>query len=113
MKFTIKREELIHSLQLISGVVEKRHTMPVLANVLLDVVDDGIIVTGTNTEVELIAVIKEVEVKDLGKTTVPAKKFFDICRALPANAMIDIELKDSRLNINFGKKSFCIVYTAC
>ncbi|WP_020409155.1 DNA polymerase III subunit beta [Hahella ganghwensis] len=108
MKFTITREALITSLQMISGVVEKRQTMPVLANVLLDASEDKLTVTGTNMEVELVAQIAEVNIQQPGRITVPAKKFTDICRSLPDQANIDVEVKDSRLNVHFGKSHFVL-----
>ncbi len=108
MKFTITREALLSSLQMISGVVEKRQTMPVLANVLLDVDQEKLTITGTNMEVELVASIKEVDVQVPGRITVPAKKFTDICKSLPDQASIDVEVKESRLNVHFGKSHFVL-----
>ncbi len=108
MKFSIKRESLLTPLQMIAGVVEKRQTMPVLANVLLDVGQDSLVVTGTNTEVELVARISDVTVDQEGSITVPARKFFDICRSLPDNAELQIEVKDSRLTVHFGKSHFVL-----
>ena len=108
MKFTITREALLSSLQMISGVVEKRQTMPVLANVLLDADQEKLTITGTNMEVELVAAISEVDVQQPGRITVPAKKFTDICRSLPDQASIDVEVKESRLNVHFGKSHFVL-----
>ncbi|MDG9666494.1 DNA polymerase III subunit beta [Hahella sp. CR1] len=108
MKLTITREALVTSLQMISGVVEKRQTMPVLANVLLDARDGKLVITGTNMEVELVAEISDVNIEHESRITVPAKKFTDICRALPEGAAIGIELKDGRLNVRYGSSHFIL-----
>ena len=55
MKFTISRESLLRPLQTVIGVVERRQTMPILANVLIAVKDDELTVTATDLEVELVA----------------------------------------------------------
>jgi DNA polymerase III subunit beta len=108
MKFSIKREALLTSLQMITGVVEKRQTMPVLANVLMEVENEMLVITGTNMEVELVAELKDVEVKQSGRITVPAKKFFDICKSLADDALLTIEVEESRLNVRCGKSHFLL-----
>lgn len=108
MKFLIVREVLLTSLQMITGVVEKRQTMPVLANVLLDASDNKLVIIGTNMEVELIAGLSNIDISDNGRITVPAKKFFDICKSLPESALISVELKDARVSIRFGKSHFVL-----
>ena len=62
MKFTIAREKLLDPLQLTSGVVERRQTSPVLANLLLNLEEDRLVITGTDQEVELTVVITDVVV---------------------------------------------------
>ncbi len=89
MKLTVPRETLLKPLQSIIGVVEKRHTMAVLSNILLTVTSDSLKLTATDLEIELVATIP-VKVDAEGVITVPARKFFDICRGLPEKAMIDI-----------------------
>ena len=78
MKFTISREQLLKPLTLVSGAVERRHTMAVLSNVLLEVSEHLLKVTATDLEVELIGTVELEGAVETGRTTVPAKKFLDI-----------------------------------
>ena len=87
MKFTAAREALLKPLQAVIGVVERRQTMPILANVLLVAKDGNVAVTATDLEVELVA-NAEVEVEGAGEVTVPGRKLLDICRALPEEASL-------------------------
>ena len=57
MKITIKREDLLHSLQVIIGVVERRQTMPILANILMSTQNNILTMTASDLEVELISTI--------------------------------------------------------
>jgi DNA polymerase III subunit beta len=93
MKFTINREHFLPNLQQIVSVIEKRQTMPILSNVLI-VVDDGkLILTGTDLEIQIIAKL-DLPDSENGEITVPARKLFDLCKLLPANAEIRIEASD-------------------
>ena len=80
MKLTAEREKLLAHLQAVIGVVERRQTMPVLANVLLSVRNGQLSITATDLEVELVAAT-EVTVQTPGDITVPGRKFLDILRA--------------------------------
>ena len=82
MKLTATREDLLSPLQSVIGVVERRQTMPVLANVLLSAREDRLSITGTDLEVELVAASK-VNVSQAGDITIPGRKLLDIFRALP------------------------------
>ncbi len=105
MKFSIVRETLLKPLQVVSGVVERRHTLPVLANVLLQVKPDRLTLIGTDLEVELTA-DAPLEGAEEGELTVPARKFMDICRALPDEAKIDIHSDGERLLLRSGRSRF-------
>jgi DNA polymerase-3 subunit beta len=74
MKFVISREALLRPLQLVAGVVEKRQTLPVLSNVLLEVRGQQLSLTGTDLEVELVGRVTLDEVGVEGEVTVPGKK---------------------------------------
>lgn len=108
MKLTISRESLITPLQSIAGVVEKKQTMPVLSNVLLEAEDNTLTLTGTNMEVELVARVAPVHVDQPGRITVPARKLADICRALGDEAPIDLALEGDRLHLRAGKSHFTL-----
>jgi len=102
MKFTVNRERLLRPLQQVTGVVERRQTLPVLANVLLVVEAGQLTVTGTDLEVELVGRIP-LEGAEAGEVTVPARKLMDICRELPENAEIQLQVNEQRLSIRSGR----------
>jgi DNA polymerase-3 subunit beta len=107
MKFTAAREALLKPLQAVIGVVERRQTMPILANVLLVAKDGQLAVTATDLEVELVA-NTEVEVEGAGEVTVPGRKLLDICRALPDEAQAAIALSGEKLGIKSGRSKFTL-----
>ncbi|HAW76169.1 MAG TPA: DNA polymerase III subunit beta, partial [Alteromonas australica] len=74
MKFSISREQFLQPLQLVSGAVERRHTLPILSNILIKVSEDALWLTGTDLEVELISSAKLEGDFTEGEITVPAKK---------------------------------------
>ena len=102
MKFSVNRELLLKPLQQVAGVVERRQTLPVLSNVLIQVVEDSVSLTGTDLEVELIGQVST-ESAEAGEITVPARKLLDICKELPDKATVDFELVESRLLIRSGR----------
>ena len=89
MKFSIQRESFLQPLSQVVGVVERRQTLPVLANFLLVARDNTLAVTGTDMEVELVGTVSA-EVAQEGEITVPARKLLDIVRALPDLSLIHI-----------------------
>src|SRR5665811_376451 len=101
MRFSIQREAFLKRLQQVVGVVERRQTLPVLANLLVVVDSGGVALTGTDLEVEMVA---RTEADDLeaGAVTIPARKLFDICRALPDGCRIKLEQSGER----------CLLYTS-
>ena len=82
MKFSAERESLLAALQSVIGVVERRQTMPILANLLLSAESGKLSITATDLEVELVA---STEIKSAAdsRVTVPGRKLLDICRSLP------------------------------
>jgi DNA polymerase-3 subunit beta len=109
MKFTTTRESLLRPIQLVNGVVERRQTLPVLSNLLVDADDARVSLAGTDLEVELVADVTEgVEVFEGGRITVPARKLADIWRALPDGAPIVIESSDSRCTVRSGRSRFVL-----
>lgn len=108
MKFSVSREELLKPLQLVSGVVERRQTLPVLANVLLVLEGDKLSITGTDLEVEIVARIQLEQMGESGEITIPAKKFVDICRSLPEGAQIQILESDEKVTLKSGSSRFAL-----
>lgn len=107
MKIQVGRNELLSALQAVVGVVERRQTLPVLANFLLEAREDELVVTGTDLEMELVA---RASVRNLvpGKVTVPARKLFDICRGLPEGAELNLEATGDRVTLRSGKSRFSL-----
>jgi len=108
MQLTISREALLRPLQLVSGVVERRQTLPVLSNVLLVLRGSELSLTGTDLEVELVGRVPVDEVGVEGAVTVPARKLLDICKSLADDAMIDLNLQDSKLLLKSGRSRFTL-----
>ena len=108
MKFSINREQLLKPLQQVASVVERRQTLPVLSNVLLEVSGGQLALTGTDLELELVARLPLGADAQDGETTVPARKLVDICKSLPAEADIKIECDGERLLLKSGRSRFTL-----
>ena len=107
MKFTIARDRLLKALQLATGVVERRQTLPVLANLLVRADENGVALTGTDLEVEMVA-HTEVDVEQSGEITIPARKLADIWRALPDGADVSVSAEGDRSTIKSGRSRFTL-----
>ncbi len=107
MKFSIQREALLAPISQVIGVVERRQTLPVLANFLLEGQGGELKISGTDMEVEMVA-RTPAEVDESGAVTVPARKLVDICRALPEGVTIKGELADEKLKIQAGRSRFTL-----
>ncbi len=90
MKVTVERSELLRSLGHVHRVVERRNTIPILANVLLNADHAKLALKATDLDVEVTDAIAA-EVGPGGSTTVPAHMFFDIVRKLPEGAQVVLE----------------------
>ncbi len=108
MKFSINREQLLKPLQQVAAVVEKRQTLPVLSNVLLEVGDGQLSMTGTDLELELVARLPLEGEQEPGETTVPARKLVDIAKSLPAEADIRFEVDGERMLVRSGRSRFTL-----
>lgn len=107
MKITAAREDILGPLQNVIGVVERRQTMPILANVLLSARESRLSVTGTDLEVELVA-SHEVTVQQAGDVTVPGRKLLDIFRALPEKASVSVTTEGDRATLRAGRSRFTL-----
>jgi DNA polymerase-3 subunit beta len=107
MKLTAEREKLLAPLQAVIGVVERRQTMPVLANVLLGVREGRLTVTATDLEVELLA-STDVAVAVGGDITVPGRKFLDILRALPEKVAVALTVEGEKAVLKAGRSRFSL-----
>lgn len=108
MHFKISREALLKPLQLVSGVVERRQTLPVLSNVLLVLKDKELSLTGTDLEVELIGRVQVDESAQGGEITVPARKLLDICKSLADDAVLEMTLEDTKMQVKSGRSRFSL-----
>lgn len=107
MKLSAPREDILAPLQSVIGVVERRQTMPILANVLLSVRDNRLNVTGTDLEVELVA-SSTTSVQQPGDITVPGRKLLDIFRALPEKTSVVVSTEGERMTVRAGRSRFVL-----
>lgn len=109
MKFSISREALLKPLQVVIGVVERRQTMPVLSNVLVQLDEDLLSITGTDLEVEIVGRIElNGDGHQPGAITVPGRKLMDICRSLPESATIEFSESEGRAQVQCGRSRFTL-----
>ena len=107
MKLSAGREGLLKPLQAVIGVVERRQTRPILANLLIVLTDDGVLsLTGTDEEIEIVANATVSSVGETGEITVPARKLVDICRSLPEDQEINFSINDKIVVIKSGRSRF-------
>lgn len=108
MKFSVSRGGLLKPLQAVIGVVERRQTMPILANVLITARKAEIAFTATDLEVELVAKAGGASVDQTGEVTVPGRKLLDIVKALDEQATIHLQLDRDRLVVKSGRTRFVL-----
>jgi DNA polymerase-3 subunit beta len=101
----VDRDALLKPLQSVAGIVERRHTLPILANVLLEQKDGRLHVTATDLEMQITAVA-ELPGKDGQATTVGARKLQDLLRALPDDATLNVEASGNRMTVRAGRSRF-------
>ena len=99
MDFYITKEEVVKSLNQTLGVVEKRQTLPILSNILLEVDESSLKLTATDLESEISTTSTVSNYKSGGKTTAPARKLSDLCRLMPDLAEIHFFLDGDNLKI--------------
>lgn len=105
MHIEIEREILLPALSTVGGVVERRHTLPILGNLLLQTQDERITVTATDMEVQITTSVAA-RIITPGASTVPARKFSDICRTLPDKALIEVKADETRVMVHSGRSRF-------
>ncbi|WP_158768165.1 DNA polymerase III subunit beta [Paraglaciecola sp. L1A13] len=108
MKFSISRENFLQPLQLVSGAVERRHTLPILSNVLIKVSENALWLTGTDLEVELISNVTLTGEFEEGEITVPAKKLLDIIRGLTEGSEISFQLDGNKAILRCGRSKYSL-----
>ncbi len=107
MLFNVQRDTLLKPLQTVTGIVEKRHTLPILANVLIEGSGNRLSFIATDLEIQIHTTVElEQSINDF-QLTVAARKLLDICRALP-DVPLSLESSDSRLALKSGKSKFAL-----
>ena len=93
MKFNVNQQDLQKSLNYCQGVIEKRSTLPILSNVMLDANNKSLTITATDLDLVFIHNIDNVEILDQGKTTTSSATLYDIVRKFSSIGKISISFK--------------------
>ncbi|TKB46412.1 DNA polymerase III subunit beta [Thalassotalea mangrovi] len=108
MKFSLNRDLLLKPLLLVSGAVERKSTLPILSNILLEVSGQSLTLVATDLELEMVAQTQVDNQGGDGKVTIPAKKLLDICKSLPEQSLITFELQDENIIIHCGRSKYSL-----
>ena len=107
MKFNVDQQDLQQALSYCQGVIEKRSTLPILSNVLLDASNSKLTITATDLDLIFIHEINNIEIIEEGKTTTSSSIMYDIVRKFPSGKKVSITLKDtSKLQLESEKSIF-------
>ncbi len=107
MKFNVNQQDLQQALNYCQGVIEKRSTLPILSNVLLDVGNSKLTITATDLDLIFIHQIKNIEVLEEGTTTTTSSIMYDIVRKFSSGKKINLSLSDaSKLQLESEKSIF-------
>ncbi len=106
MKFSAQRESLLGSIQHIIGAVERKQTLAILGNILIQA-GDQVVMTANDSEIELQSTA-HIHVDVPGSVTVPARKFYDICRHLPDSARVDVDVEGDKAKVKSGRSRFTL-----
>ena len=107
MEFVVKRDILLKSLNFVQGVVEKKNTLPILSNVLLQLKDNKLSVVATDLDIVFYDEIEEVKILNNGNTTTSASILYDILRKIPSNSDLNFELKsENKLSLKSESSNF-------
>ncbi len=103
-----KRDELLGPLSAVSGIIERRHTLPILSNVLIERAQDTLAFLATDIEIQIAARSGIGAPAEARAVTVGARKLLDILRALPEGAEVVLQQQDKRLLVKAGKSRFTL-----
>ena len=105
MNIKIDRDILLTPLSNVSGIVEKKHTLPILSHLLLEGIDGELRFTATDLEMQISLSIKT-NLKENFQTTVSARKLFDITRSLPEKSQLDFQVEETKITVKSSKSRF-------
>ncbi|WP_120717822.1 DNA polymerase III subunit beta [Tsuneonella amylolytica] len=109
MKATIERATLLRCLSHVQSVVERRNTIPILSNVLIDAGDGGTVkVMATDLDLQVVENMAAASVESPGAVTVSAHLLFDIARKLPDGSQVSLETADNRMTVKAGRSRFSL-----
>jgi DNA polymerase III subunit beta len=103
-----KRDEILNPLSAVSGIIERRHTLPILSNVLIDRTASSVSFLATDIEIQITARSTLTAAGEARAVTVGARKLVDILRALPDNAEVTLDQQEKRLLVKAGKSRFTL-----
>ena len=107
MKFNVNQKELQEALSYCQGVIEKRSTLQILSNILLDASNSKLTITATDLDLIFIHQIKNVEILEEGKTTTTSSIMFDIVRKFSSDKKLNLSMKNgSKLQLESEKSIF-------
>ena len=102
------RDTLLRPLQIVSGIVERRHTLPILANILIRKEGEKVSFLSTDIEVQITTNANVGSGGETAATTVAARKLLDILRALPDTGEVSLTLSNKRMTVQSGKSRFAL-----
>lgn len=105
---TIKRDDLLKPLQSVIGIVERRHTLPILSNVLIKKYQNQLTMVATDLEIQISTVVPCDDTSDEFSITVSAKKLQDICRAFTEETTINLDREESKILVKAGRSRFSL-----
>jgi DNA polymerase-3 subunit beta len=103
-----QRDTLLRPLQIVSGIVERRHTLPILANILIRKEGESVSFLSTDIEVQITTHADVGIGSEVAATTVAARKLLDILRALPDSGDVSLSLANKRMTVQSGKSRFAL-----
>jgi DNA polymerase-3 subunit beta len=103
-----KRDEILNPLSAVSGIIERRHTLPILSNVLIDRTASSVSFLATDIEIQITARSTLAATGEARAVTVGARKLVDILRALPESAEVTLQQQEKRLLVKAGKSRFTL-----
>ena len=107
MKFSVNQQDIQNSLNYCQGVIEKRSTLPILSNVLLDVNQSELTLTATDLDLVFINKIKNIDVKEQGKTTTSSSIMYDIVRKFSSGKKINFsKISEGKINLESENSVF-------
>ncbi|MFC3097604.1 DNA polymerase III subunit beta [Alteraurantiacibacter palmitatis] len=107
MKATIERAKLLRCLSHVQSVVERRNTIPILSNVLIEASGDGLVkIMATDLDLQVVESLDAASVDSAGAITVSAHLLFDIARKLPDGSQVSLETADNRMVVKAGRTRY-------